>query len=56
MGQQHITKKTGSERKISFETFADLFYSETNMKYLENVVSKINNGTAILKEHNIIEV
>ena len=47
--------KVSRERKIPFEVTADPFYSEANLKYLEQVVSNIENGEAHLVEHGLIE-
>jgi len=32
------------------------FYSENNIRYLENIVQDIKEGKAIFTEHNLIEV
>ena len=34
----------------------DLFYSECNIEYLENVITRINSGEANLIEKELIEV
>lgn len=34
----------------------DYFYSESNMKHLDEVIHKIENGTSKLTEHDLIEV
>ena len=51
-----FAKKVSRERRIPFELSADPFYSESNMKYLEKVISDIDEGRAKLVEHDIIEV
>lgn len=55
-----FAKKVTRERRIPFEITADsttdLFYSKSNIEHLENVISKINNGTANLLEKDLIEV
>lgn len=51
-----FAKKVSRERRIPFELSADPFYSESNMKYLEKVISDIDEGWAKLVEHDIIEV
>ncbi len=33
----------------------DPFYSESNIKHLEKIIEEIENGTAILEEHDLIE-
>lgn len=43
------------ERRIPFEISADPFYSESNMKHLQSVISDIESGKSILKEHKLIE-
>lgn len=49
-------KKVTRERRIPFEISADPFYSESNIKHLEQVVEEINEGRAKLVEHDLIEV
>lgn len=51
-----FAKKVSREKRIPFELSADPFYSESNMKYLEKVISDIDEGRAKLVEHDIIEV
>lgn len=51
-----FAKKVSRERRIPFELSAYPFYSESNMKYLEKVISDIDEGRAKLVEHDIIEV
>lgn len=48
--------KVGRERRIPFEINADPFYSAENIAELERRVKNIENGTATLKEHELIEV
>ena len=33
----------------------EIFYSESNMKYLEKIITDIESGKAKLVEHNLIE-
>ena len=47
--------KVTKERRIPFEITADPFYSESNMKYLEKVITDIESGKAKLVEHDLIE-
>ena len=47
--------KVAREKRIPFEITADPFYSESNMKYLEKVISDIEEGRAELEEHELIE-
>lgn len=49
------TKMT-RERRIPFDVSIDPFYEESNIHYLEKVVADINNGSAELSEHELIEV
>lgn len=51
-----FAKKVSRERRIPFELSADPFYSENNMKYLEKIISDIDEGRAKLVEHDLIEV
>lgn len=48
-------KKLGREKRIPFEVSVDPFYSESNMKYLKQVISDIETGKATLEEHELIE-
>ena len=43
------------EHKLPFEIKTDPFYSEKNIKYLEEIVSDIKNGKAKFEEHELIE-
>lgn len=47
--------KVSREKRIPFEISADPFYSESNMNYLQNVISGIESGKATLSEHKLIE-
>lgn len=49
-------KKVTREKRIPFEVSADPFYSESNIKHLEQVVKDINEGRAKLVEHDLVEV
>lgn len=48
--------KVGNERRIPFELSADPFYSESNIKVLEERIANIESGKSIPKEHDLIEV
>ena len=48
--------KVGNERRIPFELSADPFYSESNIKILEERIANIESGKSIPKEHDLIEV
>lgn len=51
-----FAKKAVSEQRIPFELTAnDPFYSDSNMKHLDKVINGIENGTAKLTEHELIE-
>ena len=50
-----FAKKVSRERRIPFEVSADPFYSEYNMKHLEQVVADISTGRSKLVEHDLTE-
>lgn len=50
-----FAKKVTRERRIPFEVSADPFYSESNIRHLEKVVSDIETGRAVLVEHDLLE-
>ena len=39
-------RKVARERRIPFELSADPFYDKSNIRYLENIVQDIKDGTA----------
>ena len=47
--------KVSREKRIPFEISADKFYSESNIKYLERIISDIETGRSKLVEHNLID-
>ena len=47
--------KVTKEKRIPFEITADPFYSESNMKYLEKIITDIESGKSKLIEHDLIE-
>lgn len=51
-----FAKKVGRECRIPFEVSADPFYSESNIRYLENVMRDVKDGKAHFAEHDLIEV
>lgn len=51
-----FAKKVSREKRIPFEISADPFYSERNMKHLEQVIADIDAGRTKLVEHDLIEV
>ena len=50
-----FAKKVGREKRIPFEVAIDPFYSESNIRYLENIVRDIKEGKAHFAEHDLIE-
>lgn len=50
-----FAKKVSRERRIPFEVSADPFYSESNLRYLKNIVDDIKSGKAHFAEHDLIE-
>ena len=51
-----FAKKVVMEQRIPFEiSLKDPFYLEENIKYVENIVDKINRGEAKIEEHKLIE-
>lgn len=51
-----FTKAVIRQNKIPFEIVADPFYSESNMKVLQQRIADIESGKSVLKEHDLIEV
>lgn len=50
-----FARKVCREKRIPFEVSVDPFYSESNIKYLEKIISDIESGKAKLTEHELIE-
>jgi len=50
-----FAKKVAREKRIPFEISADPFYSESNMRYLEQIANDIKTGKASFVEHGLIE-
>ena len=50
-----FAKKVGREKRIPFEVSVDPFYSDSNIRYLENIVRDIKDGRAHFAEHDLIE-
>ncbi|MBE5947561.1 MAG: hypothetical protein E7261_00885 [Lachnospiraceae bacterium] len=46
--------KMNMEKGVLFDASVDLFYSESNIAYLKKVVEDIENGKAVLAEHELI--
>jgi DNA-damage-inducible protein J len=51
-----FAKKVSREKRIPFDVSIDPFYSESNIKYLENIANDIKSGKAHFAEHDLIEV
>ncbi len=51
-----FTKAVVRQNKIPFEITADPFYSEANIRVLEQRIANIEAGISIPKEHDLIEV
>lgn len=51
-----FAKKVGREKRIPFDVSVDPFYSESNIRYLENIMLDIKGGKAKFAEHDLIEV
>jgi hypothetical protein len=50
-----MAKKIDVERRMLFDMYVDPFYSESNIKYLENVACDIKEGKAHFAEHDLID-
>ena len=50
-----FAKKVGRERRIPFEVSADPFYSESNIRYLEQKMADYKAGKLRFAEHDLIE-
>ena len=50
-----FAKKVGREHRIPFEVSVDPFYSESNLRHLENVMQNARTGKAHFAEHNLVE-
>jgi DNA-damage-inducible protein J len=50
-----FAKKVAREKRIPFEISANPFYSENNIRYLEQVIKDIKEGRAKLSEHDLVE-
>lgn len=51
-----FAKAVVHQNKIPFEVTADPFYSESNIRILEQRIANIESGRSIPKEHDLIEV
>ena len=50
-----FARKVSREKRIPFEVSVGPFYSESNIRYLENMVNDIKSGKAHFAEHDLIE-
>ena len=50
-----FAKKVGREQRIPFEITADLFYSESNIRYLEEKMEEYKAGKLKFAEHELLE-
>ena len=50
-----LARKVSREKRILFEVSVEPFYSESNIRYLENMVNDIKSGKAHFAEHDLIE-
>ena len=50
-----FARKVGREKRIPFEVSVDPFYSESNIRYLEQKVADYKTGSIKLVEHELIE-
>ena len=50
-----FAKKVGREKRIPFEVSVDPFYSDSNIRYLEQKMTDYKTGNLRLSEHDLIE-
>ena len=50
-----FAKKVGREKRIPFDVSVDPFYSESNIRYLEQKMADYKAGKLKFAEHNLIE-
>lgn len=50
-----FAKKVGREKRIPFEVSADSFYSESNIRYLEEKMEEYKAGKLKFAEHELLE-
>ena len=50
-----FAKKVGREKRIPFEITADPFYSESNIRYLEEKMEEYKAGKLKFAEHELLE-
>lgn len=51
-----FAKKVSREKRIPFDVSVDPFYSESNMRYLEQVAREVAEGRAHFAGHELVEV
>ncbi len=51
-----FAKKVSREKRIPFDVSVDPFYSESNMRYLEQIARDVAEGRAHFAEHELMEV
>ena len=51
-----FAKKVSREKRIPFDVSVDPFYSESNMRYLEQIAQDVAQGQAHFAEHELVEV
>ena len=52
---RYSPKKVGREKRIPFDVSVDPFYSESNMRYLEQKMADYKAGKLKFAEHELIE-
>ena len=50
-----FAKKVSRERRIPFDVSIDPFYSEQNIRYLEQIANDVAQGKAHFAEHELLE-
>ena len=50
-----FARKVSRGKRIPFEVSEEPFYSESNIRYLENMVNDIKSGKAHFAEHDLIK-
>ena len=50
-----FAKKVGREKRIPFQVSADPFYSESNIRYLEEKMEEYKAGKLKFAEHELLE-
>lgn len=50
-----FAKKVSREKRIPFDVSVDPFYSESNMRHLEQIARDVARGQAHFEEHDLLE-